>query len=205
MAKFNEIPEGGNGESSKFGLNSFKFDSFSFNEGEYESNKYVQGAFVFSRSYQTQEGETKDYKQTCWVRLKGITPTDSLWSLKTFLKQFVDVAACVNPEAQETFTELSNTAPEFDESNFESITNFQKSFLTKLLTPVLGSDVNVVLHWKQGKDGKWYLNIPDYKENEYKLPFGQNPHIGGKLNKEKGETQKVETVVPAAVADPNGW
>ena len=71
-------------------------------------------------------------------------------------------------------------SPEFDNSNITEVQNFQIKFVEKMLEPVLGKKVNLVLHWK----GE-FLNVPYYKENDYKLPFGLAPHMSKNLKTEK--------------------
>jgi len=171
--KLTDVPES-KGTFTQFGLNKFKFESFTIGDGQYGK----QITFIFTRPGKE---EGKDFSQTFWYQLvnKPI-PVDKLWTFTNKLQEFKDVLAVVDENYEETFAEMWANAPEFDESDVDSLAKFQGDFLTQILEKVVGKEVNVVLHWK----GE-YLNIPSYKENDYKLPFGNNPVVYGGLNQTK--------------------
>ncbi len=194
--KPSDIPES-KGTFTQFGLNKFKFESFTIGDGQYGK----QITFIFTRPGKE---EGKDFSQTFWYQLinKPI-PVDKLWTLRNKIFEFKDVLAVVDENYEETFTEAWANAPEFDESDADSLAEFQINFLTPVLEKVAGQEVNVILHWTLGKDGSYYLNIPSYKENDYKLPFGKNPIVYGGLNQTKAAPVQASAEEPTSSG--SGW
>ena len=190
--KLTDVPES-KGTFTQFGLNKFKFESFTIGDGQYGK----QITFIFTRPGKE---EGKDFSQTFWYQLvnKPI-PVEKLWTLTGKLQEFKDVLAVVDENYEETFAEMWANAAEFDESDADSLAKFQGDFLTQILEKVVGQEVNVVLHWK----GE-YLNIPSYKENDYKLPFGKNPIIYGGLNQTKAAPVQASTE-PESGSTASGW
>ena len=190
--KLTDVPES-KGTFTQFGLNKFKFESFTIGDGQYGK----QITFIFTRPGKE---EGKDFSQTFWYQLvnKPI-PVEKLWTLTGKLQEFKDVLAVVDENYEETFAEMWANAAEFDESDADSLAKFQGDFLTQILEKVVGQEVNVVLHWK----GE-YLNIPSYKENDYKLPFGKNPIIYGGLNQTKAAPVVASAEEPASTSG-SGW
>lgn len=189
--KLTDVPES-KGTFTQFGLNKFKFESFTIGDGQYGK----QITFIFTRPGKE---EGKDFSQTFWYQLvnKPI-PVDKLWTLTGKLQEFKDVLAVVDENYEETFAEMWANAAEFDESDADSLAKFQGDFLTQILEKVVGQEVNVILHWK----GE-YLNIPSYKENDYKLPFGKNPIVYGGLNQTKAVPVQASAEEPASSG--SGW
>ena len=190
--KLTDVPES-KGTFTQFGLNKFKFESFTIGDGQYGK----QITFIFTRPGKE---EGKDFSQTFWYQLvnKPI-PVEKLWTLTGKLQEFKDVLAVVDENYEETFAEMWANAAEFDESDADSLAKFQGDFLTQILEKVVGQEVNVVLHWK----GE-YLNIPSYKENDYKLPFGKNPIIYGGLNQTKAAPVVASAEEPVTTSG-SGW
>lgn len=190
--KLTDVPES-KGTFTQFGLNKFKFESFTIGDGQYGK----QITFIFTRPGKE---EGKNFSQTFWYQLlnKPI-PVEKLWTLTGKLQEFKDVLAVVDENYEETFAEMWANAAEFDESDADSLAKFQGDFLTQILEKVVGQEVNVVLHWK----GE-YLNIPSYKENDYKLPFGKNPIIYGGLNQTKAAPVQASAEEPATTSG-SGW
>ena len=190
--KLTDVPES-KGTFTQFGLNKFKFESFTIGDGQYGK----QITFIFTRPGKE---EGKDFSQTFWYQLvnKPI-PVEKLWTLTGKLQEFKDVLAVVDENYEETFAEMWANAAEFDESDADSLAKFQGDFLTQILEKVVGQEVNVVLHWK----GE-YLNIPSYKENDYKLPFGKNPVVYGGLNQTKAAPVQASAEEPATTSG-SGW
>lgn len=190
--KLTDVPES-KGTFTQFGLNKFKFESFTIGDGQYGK----QITFIFTRPGKE---EGKDFSQTFWYQLvnKPI-PVEKLWTLTGKLQEFKDVLAVVDENYEETFAEMWANAAEFDESDADSLAKFQGDFLTQILEKVVGQEVNVILHWK----GE-YLNIPSYKENDYKLPFGKNPIIYGGLNQTKAAPVQASTE-PESGSTASGW
>lgn len=190
--KLTDVPES-KGTFTQFGLNKFKFESFTIGDGQYGK----QITFIFTRPGKE---EGKDFSQTFWYQLvnKPI-PVEKLWTLTGKLQEFKDVLAVVDENYEETFAEMWANAAEFDESDADSLAKFQGDFLTQILEKVVGQEVNVVLHWK----GE-YLNIPSYKENDYKLPFGLKPIVYGGLNQTKAAPVQASDEEPATTSG-SGW
>lgn len=190
--KLTDVPES-KGTFTQFGLNKFKFESFTIGDGQYGK----QITFIFTRPGKE---EGKDFSQTFWYQLvnKPI-PVDKLWTLTGKLQEFKDVLAVVDENYEETFAEMWANAAEFDESDADSLAKFQGDFLTQILEKVVGKEVNVILHWK----GE-YLNIPSYKENDYKLPFGKNPVVYGGLNQTKAAPVQA-SAEPESGSTASGW
>ena len=190
--KLTDVPES-KGTFTQFGLNKFKFESFTIGDGQYGK----QITFIFTRPGKE---EGKDFSQTFWYQLvnKPI-PVEKLWTLTGKLQEFKDVLAVVDENYEETFAEMWANAAEFDESDADSLAKFQGDFLTQILEKVVGQEVNLILHWK----GE-YLNIPSYKENDYKLPFGKNPIIYGGLNQTKAAPVQASTE-PESGSTASGW
>lgn len=179
----NDIPKNSGG-TLQFGLNPFKFDSFVAEDTQYGR----QFTFNFSKEF----GETI-LTQKFWYQLsKKFTEKDA-WKFTSRLEQFKDVLAAVDNEYEQTYTDLREkySSETFDNESDESVQEFQEKFLTELLQLVVGKEVNVVLHYKGD-----YLNIPSYKQNDFKLPFGKNPTVYGGLNSVKGvSTSNTESTV----------
>ncbi len=201
MANLNDYSESVSGSTTQFGLNRMKLDSFIFEESKY--GKQVK--LVFTGDEYEYNGETRVSKQTTWVPLVQV---DRVKYLTSFLSQFVDVLSAAQENAEETWKEIKSKAPAFDDKDQSSVDKIQEQVITKMLTPVLGQQVNVILHWVfSNKDGKWYLNIPSYKDNGYKLQFGNNPTLGVNLNQTKGTTVSAEPY-PEPSSEPSnddGW
>lgn len=190
----NEIPEVQ--QHFEFGPNTMTLQSYDITEGKY--GKQIH--FVFSKAGAVSKDGTP-LTQQFWLQMSDAFTSEEGWKFMVKLQQFKDVIAVKESNPDEFFAEVKKSAPAFENTNQESVQNFQVNFLKKFIEPVLGEEMTVLLHYK----GK-YLNIPSYKENNYELPFGKNPIQSSKLNRVKGESVSVETeTVEAASADPNAW
>lgn len=188
--KLNDVQEK-NGSVLNFGLNEFVFDKLTVKPASEKGSAQLE--FSFTKEVTDSD---KPINQLFWLFLSESFKDEDAWKFLSKLKQFVDVRACATSteEAEEFFQELKANSPEFDNSNITEVQNFQIKFVEKMLEPVLGKKVNLVLHWK----GE-FLNVPYYKENDYKLPFGLAPHMSKNLKTEKQPKVDIPQV------DNSGW
>ncbi len=164
------------GSFSKAGINQLFLTSWAIADSPYGK----QLALDFTDNI----GETpRTYK--AWVPFKQEFKDEHGGIFKNKLYQYVDVlAAFVGKEkAEQRWNEVGDTmfAVDFDNNDKEAVQSFEEKFVADLFSIIPTNystlPINVVLHYTLGKDGKWYLQIPKYKDNKWNVPFGLNPVV----------------------------
>lgn len=176
--KVTDVPQGG-GSFLQFGINSFKLNSFIFEDGQF--GRQVKLFF-------TKEGKDKEIEKQTWYQLINKTvEVSKAWQFTSKLLQLKDVLAVVD-DTEEGWDELYNNLPEFECDDLDSLVKCHEALATQVFEKVLGQEMNVVFHY----DGE-YLNIPNYKQNNYQLAFGKNPTVALGLNQVKAAAVHVES------------
>lgn len=156
--------EGGSSRSA--GINYLPLDSWAVVDSQWGR----QVEFIFK------DGE---YAKKCWVLLKKKFENDAAGKQRGYflgkIKGYVNVlAAYIGLEAAEAhynvcFEEMKLVG--FDNESDDSVSAYEEKFLAKIFSKIPANssqEIPVILHYND----KGYLNIPNMKENDYKLPFG---------------------------------
>jgi hypothetical protein len=154
------------GTSRNAGINYLPLDSWSIIDSQWGR----QVEFVFK------DGENA---KKCWVQLKKSFENDAAGKQRGYflgkIKGYVNIlAAYVGIEAAEAhfktcFEEMKLVG--FDNESDDSVSAYEEKFLVKIMAGIPANssqEIPVILHYND----KGYLNIPNMKENGYKLPFG---------------------------------
>lgn len=172
--KLGDLPKGG-GSSLQFGYNPMTLSSFVVDDGQY--GKQVKVEF-------TKEG--MDKPKITWIPTQGAFTKDKAWMFGNKVAQLADVLSLVHEDGKAALKELEANMREFNNEDDDDVHAVHAELISAVLKQVLGKTVNVIFHYS----GE-YLNIPKPNENNYNLPFGNNPVMGANLNSRKATPQPV--------------
>lgn len=175
------------------GINAMKMTEWSITESTYGKQLFVK----FGYEINTKDGLiTKE--QQYWNPFKAAytgehdqAKMDSFTSMfATKLEEYVGVLAAYIgvPAAKKHQAAIEAVLFEQNIDIFDktSVQNFEEQYIVELFKAFPANytqmPINVVLHY----NGQ-YLNIPKYKDNSYKIPFGLNPVLGDNLVYSKSE------------------
>ena len=187
--KFGDIKE--RGESSyKAGVNDMHIVDWAIMDGTY--GKQLQIEFSPNRDAE----KPRIFK--CWVPFQREFKAENSYVFSSKINQYN--ALLDNFLGAENATAFMNKMKEalgnveFDNEDKEQVQNLEEKIVSAIFKQIAANMKNetipVVLGYKDQ-----YLNVPSYKDNEYKLPFGPNPHVGKGviLIKPEGTEYRAET------------
>lgn len=188
--KFGDIKE--RGESSyKAGVNDMHIVDWAIMDGTY--GKQLQMEFSPNRDAE----KPRIFK--CWVPFQREFKTENSYVFSSKINQYnallENFLGAENATAfmQKMKEALGNV--EFDNEDKEQVQNLEEKIVTAIFKQIAGNMKNqtipVVLGYKDQ-----YLNVPSYKDNEYKLPFGPNPHVGKGVILVKPEATEYPSELP---------
>jgi hypothetical protein len=193
--KFGDIPASGGSASYSFGVNPMYIQEWSITDGQY--GKQLEIVFCPNPNAE----KPRMFKS--WTPLRGAFKSDQGYMFMSKISQYRGILD--NYLGEELATEKFNAIKvalanvEFDNEDREQVQNLEEKIIKaifKIVGEKLSEPINVVLHFK----GE-YLNVPNYKENDYNLPFGLNPIMGKSLNSEKG--QSAPRAAEASMVEPS--
>lgn len=170
--KFGDIKE--RGESSyKAGVNDMHIVDWAIMDGTY--GKQLQMEFSPNRDAE----KPRIFK--CWVPFQREFKTENSYVFSSKIGQYNALLEnFLGTEGANAFVAKLKEAlanVEFDNEDKEQVQNLEEKIVTAIFKQIAGEMKNktipVVLGYKDQ-----YLNVPSYKDNDYKLPFGLNPHVG---------------------------
>jgi hypothetical protein len=175
------------------GINSMKMTEWSITESNYGKQLFVK----FGYEINTKDGIIQK-EQQYWNPFKapytGEPETGKMDSFMSMfaqkLEEYVDVLAAYvgvpNAKKHQAAIEAVLFEQNIDIFDKDSVQNAEEQYISELfkLFPAdyTSRPINVILHY----NGQ-YLNIPKYKDNSYKIPFGLNPTLGNNLVYSKAE------------------
>lgn len=175
------------------GINVMKMVEWSITESTYGKQLFVK----FGYEINTKDGVVLK-EQQYWNPFKAAyagdqdqKKMDSFSSMfATKLEEYVGVLAAYIgvPAAKKHQTAIESVLFEqnIDIFDKDSVQNFEEQYIVELFKAFPANytqmPINVILHY----NGQ-YLNIPKYKDNSYKIPFGLNPVLGDNLVYSKAE------------------
>jgi len=170
--KFGEIKERGEA-SYKAGVNDMHIMDWAIMDGTY--GKQLQMEFCPNRDAE----KPRIFK--CWVPFQREFKTENSYVFSSKIGQYNALLEnFLGTEGANAFVAKLKEAlanVEFDNEDKEQVQNLEEKIVTAIFKQIAGEMKNktipVVLGYKDQ-----YLNVPSYKDNDYKLPFGLNPHVG---------------------------
>jgi hypothetical protein len=163
MAKFNDIPEQGQGVNLP--LDTLMLQSFTWEDGQYGPQvklDFIKEGLEKPRStwYQCSNKEVAADKQGMWAGN---------------LRQFTGVLDILG-DGKALLAEVMDTMPDIPFNDGDKLAKWQKDAITKILDLVVGKEMQVVFCKVEKKDGTGTVSsIPTLKNNNWKLPFGKDP------------------------------
>jgi hypothetical protein len=181
------------------GINVMKMTEWSITESTYGKQLFVK----FGYEINTKDGVVLK-EQQYWNPFKAnYTGEQDAKKMDSFtsmfaqkLEEYVDVLAAYIgvPAAKKHQAAIEAVLFEqnIDIFSKDSVQNFEEKYISELFKAFPANytqmPINVILHYNGA-----YLNIPKYKDNSYKIPFGLNPILGDNL-----VYSKVEPMSPFA-------